>query len=764
MSEPTPNSIGESQNIASRIRNNIGAFEHALDISPGDEEILDILTQIDALIEERILHLLYEEPCSLEGKSREQIETEIIDEALSGTQTSIRGSVYHLLEITCDRLYTLTAQTDFQSILERLNILHLQTEQVILPPDELHRPTPSGESNGESFESPSFPKLGHLIQLLREHEIYTDDLIVLSGILRRNQLRTESYLLIEIPRLQRSVLLCNAYGEASFVYQGILPRERAWTLTKTLLQEQCKNSLIKISYSDDHIDRWRAEMTAALFQTRPLSQEDTNPDIPPPNPPGEKINVRERETYRTEIIRCYPTPKEWMGMSREEKIQFKIHGKGFHALTTIFGVKGNPRNNSKDMAILGKMIYGEGYDCIECELWNAEEWKKKIREICPIPEDWMGMNTEKKQEFKVYGKGIYTLATIFNGNVSGNYATSSKNMAELGREIYGPEHEIIECEFWNQERWKKKIHEICSSAEEWMGMTTERKLQFKVNARGMKALATIFDVCGNPQGNSLDMATLGKVIYGEGHEVIECELWTPEQWKEKIIKKYPTADEWMQITGDVKRKLKVHGIGLTALTKIFGIIGNPKGNSKDMAALGKAIYGEGHVIIERELWTPEQWKEKIIENCGTAEQWMQMNQKEKQKFIFQNRGITAIARTFGMNGDPIGNSKDMAALGKVIYGEGHVIIERELWTPEQWKEKIIENCGTAEQWMQMDKREKQKFIFQNRGITAIARIFGMNGDPVGISKDMAMLGRAIYGNDPIFEKYIPAPIEETTES
>jgi hypothetical protein len=761
MSESTPNTIEETQNIASRIRDNIGAFEHALDISPGDEEILDILTQIDALIEERILHLLYEEPRSLEGKSREQIETEIIDKALSGTHTSTRGSVYHLLEITCDRLYTLTEQTDFQSILERLNILHLQTEQVILPPDELHRPTLSGESSGESFERPSFPKLGHLIQLLREHEIYTDDLVILSGIGRENQMRPESYLLIEIPRLQRSVLLCNSYGEASFVYQGILPRERAWTLTKTQLQEQSKNRLIKISYSDEHIDRWRAEMTAALFQTNP-PEDDPHTDILPPNPPGEKINVRECEDYRTEILQCYHTPDEWMQIPQSERLKFKVRGKGLNALARIFKARGNPIGTLKEMATLGRKIYGEGYEIIECEFWTPEQWKLKVLERYPTPGEWMQMNQKEKMEFKINEKGLTILSTIFG--VTGKPIANAKDMASLGKMIYGEGYEILECELWSPEQWKEKIFEVHPTPETWMEMTAFEKLKFKVHGRGLTALARIFKARGNPINISKDMASLGKMIYGEGYEILERELWTSEQWKLKVLETCPTPNTWMQMNQKEKTKFKVHERGLNALATIFGLSGDPVVSSKDMAALGKMIYGEDQEVIECELWTSEQWKLKVLEACPTPNTWMQMNQKEKIKFKVHGKGLVVIARIFGLTGNPIDNEKDMASLGKMIYGEGYEILEHELWTTEQWKERILEKVPTSKNWMEMKKEEKTNFKIHDKGLKAVATIFGVSGKPVGNSKDMAMLGRAIYGNDPIFEKYIPAPIEETTES
>jgi hypothetical protein len=66
------------------------------------------------------------------------------------------------------------------------------------------------------------------------------------------------------------------------------------------------------------------------------------------------------------------------------------------------------------MAQLGVQIYGEHEifrDALRedpTDSWSREEWQKKLREVVPTPEAWMGMTVASKRlSFKPYGgKGL----------------------------------------------------------------------------------------------------------------------------------------------------------------------------------------------------------------------------------------------------------------------------------------------------------------------------------------------------------------------
>jgi len=414
-------------------------------------------------------------------------------------------------------------------------------------------------------------------------------------------------------------------------------------------------------------------------------------------------------------------------------------------------------------------------------LQKQEVYRYYIQNHTPTPEAWMGMTQAEKLNFKSYGgKGLFAIAGIFG--VKGNPTGYSRVMAELGMKIYGShkvfDHALAEnpTESWTREFWKMKLLEQIPTPEAWMEMSVVEKKKFKpYGNKGLIAIAGIFGVKGNPR-NSQVMAELGRKIYGE-HKVFEELLaedptvfWTREIWKMKLIEKVLTPGAWMTISGGEKEKFKPYGgKGLIAISRIFGIKGDPTSNSRVMAELGVQIYGD-HKVFDELLaenptvsWTQVVWKMKLLEKVPTPEEWMRMSAAEKKNFKpYGNKGLLALAGIFGVKGSPISYNRVLAELGVQIYGVGHECIECELWSEKEWQMKLIERVPTLEAWMRMTYTEKEKFKpYGNKGLIAIAGVFGVKGDTVSNSRVMAELGRKIYGDHMVFDD---ALAENPTES
>jgi len=313
-----------------------------------------------------------------------------------------------------------------------------------------------------------------------------------------------------------------------------------------------------------------------------------------------------RETWKMKVIEKVPTPEAWMGMTFAEKQSFKPYGgKGLIAISRIFGVKGDPIHNNRVLAELGVRIYGVSHECIECEFWTQEKWQMKLVKKVQTPEAWMEMTRAEKQNFKPYeGKGLTAIAGIFG--VKGDPIGYSRVMAELGVQIYGT-HEVFDdaltenpTESWTRETWKMKIIEKVPTPEAWMGMTKTEKQNFKhYGDKGLIAIAAIFGVKGDPVGISQVMAKLGMQIYGVGHDCIECELWSNNEWQMKLVEKVPTPDAWIKMKGTEKLNFKTYGgKGLITIARIFGVMGNPINNNRVMAELGRKIYGD-HMVFDK---------------------------------------------------------------------------------------------------------------------------------------------------------------------
>ena len=240
-----------------------------------------------------------------------------------------------------------------------------------------------------------------------------------------------------------------------------------------------------------------------------------------------------------------------------------------------------------------------------------------------------------------------------------------------------------------------------------------------------------------------------------------------ELWREVIKQRY-TAEHWAELKEEERQELKIDGLKLRAIAKIFGIQESPVGLRAIHLKLGRQIYGDDPVIMKAigvKERTPEQWHKLIkekIKTMYTAGQWVELKTEERKKVQIENLKLKMLARIFGIQGDSIYNHTNFLELGRQIYEDDPVIlkaIEVEERTPEQWREKIKETY-TVERWVNLKNRGRSKTKIENLGLSAIARIFGIQGDPNFNRVVYLNTGRQIYGDDPVILKAIE--VEERT--
>lgn len=98
-----------------------------------------------------------------------------------------------------------------------------------------------------------------LYQLLREENL-DDDIIDTAGINTSNMMRKESYHLVEIPQIERQVLVCDEEGEATFVSEEKRPIHFYLENDKRTLMET--PGMSRVIFRD--LEQWRFEMRALL--------------------------------------------------------------------------------------------------------------------------------------------------------------------------------------------------------------------------------------------------------------------------------------------------------------------------------------------------------------------------------------------------------------------------------------------------------------------------------------------------------------------
>jgi len=139
-----------------------------------------------------------------------------------------------------------------------LDIGVVQTEFVFLPTDgQSELITGSGKwIDGRRFEN----RTEQLLTTLNEHKIYADDLIIYRGSVEPTMMRQQAYNLIQIPRLDREVLVCDQVEEASFIGNGL--RGPLFWASYRKDQLQSMDGITRIVH--DH--QWKNEILKTLFE------------------------------------------------------------------------------------------------------------------------------------------------------------------------------------------------------------------------------------------------------------------------------------------------------------------------------------------------------------------------------------------------------------------------------------------------------------------------------------------------------------------
>jgi superfamily II DNA or RNA helicase len=523
----------------------------------------------------------------------------------------------------------------------------------------------------------------------------------------------------------------------------------------------------------------------------------------------ESLASMERAQIKAEILRQVPTAAEWAGMDRKTKEKFKVKGneassKGLslYVIAGRFGVKGDPTRNHKYHLELGRIIYGELPELVDNKLSN-EEIKELILGQIPTAAQWADMDQTAKKAFKVKGSDVnsekLTLLVIAGRfGVEGNPARNHKYHLELGRIIYG---ELLELSYeekvkLSNEEIRKLILLQVPTAAEWANMDTTAKKDFKVKGSKVnseelrvRGIASRFGVEEDPRGNHKYHLELGRIIYGELPELVDNKL-SNGKIKELILEKISTGAQWAAMDKTAKKAFKVKGsdvnseeLSLFVIASRFGVEGRPVNNHKYHLELGRIIYGELPELSyeEKVQLSNEEIRELILKQIPTAAEWAAMNTSAKENFkIKRNEAssgeltLRAIARRFGVKGDPASNHKYHLELGRIIYGElSELSYEEKIeLSSEEIKELILLQFPKATEWAAMNFKTKKNFKLKGSGVDSeelslcvIAGRFGVKGDPTRNHKYQLELGRIIYGELPelSYEEKIELSNEEIKE-
>ena len=729
--------------------------------NPGAETGIDLLSVFEQEImkvkEEMLLAGII-----FDGKTRDDTEKYITNKVLGEPLT-----INALMDDLSEKVQKVLQVENLEDILNGLNIKTQKLEGRILPPDILERRENVNDGKKhEKKEKVKFPKLSLFLSSLREMDIYTDDIIVRYGKVNKNEARNESYMAIEIPRLNKTVFLSNEYGEASFVFAGFISDEDLMDHGKQDFL-QSPQFLSRIEFVEGKEEAWKVKMQEIL--KREVGEKN------------EKVDLDLLESVRGFF--SYLGAEEWMGLITKEKqvLDKKIYERynfRIYYLCTKLGLERNngkamnPIGSSEDMMRLGEQIFGKHRIFYEYrrkaereKRFNKMIEEQRIKEIQDFlrkngytADGWLGLTQKEKQVLdqklqKEYNFGIRSLCTKLGLKRGDGRKTnpigSSEDMMELGAKIF----EV----HWVFDEERKKI----KTGKNFDKMTVEEKIKEIQNFSGKNS-------------------------------------YTVEGWMTLTIKEKRGLDQKLQ---------KEYNFGIRSLCSKLRLERgderrmNPMVSSEDMIILGAKIFGN-HRAFDAERKKIEKGKsfdnmleeEKIQEiqnflgeNDYIVEGWMGFTTKGKRELDKKTQknygfGIYAlfiklqVKKDDGRKMSPINSSEDMMELGAKIFGN-HRVFDAERKKIEKGKsfgsmleeEKIQEirsflgkNGYIVEGWMELTIKEKRKLDQRlgeeyNFGIRflciklGLERGAGLSMAPINSSEDMMELGRIIFGSHKAFD-------------
>lgn len=145
------------------------------------------------------------------------------------------------------------------------------------------------------------------------------------------------------------------------------------------------------------------------------------------------------------------------------------------------------------------------------------------------------------------------------------------------------------------------------SLDAWLILNQAERAKLHIANRGLGYIGTLFDIPGNPISQRKAFLLLTRALFGpdsfattekelrqmEAKATAETTLGDdPERWRSAIRAEIPDHRSWCRLPNATRQTLKIHGKGLVALARTFGLEGNPLNNKTVFHRLGTLVYGE----------------------------------------------------------------------------------------------------------------------------------------------------------------------------
>lgn len=226
-------------------------------------------------------------------------------------------TIADILEDASDRYYnSLTHQNSFDSTLSRLaqgGAAVIHTGTVLIPPGEGQIEEPLSETPHE-FARVEQPRLSWLIEGLSKIGIYTDDILLHVSKVDPNMVRNKPYVVVEIPRLNKQIAVCDLKGEITFVSSEILDPALFEKCNKLLLKSLPQIKAVRFTTPDDWAQKINGLLTSDGVQKPAPKKDITAYAAKPPRRPFYYTEEMIIETAKAFHARTGQWPSQLSGL------------------------------------------------------------------------------------------------------------------------------------------------------------------------------------------------------------------------------------------------------------------------------------------------------------------------------------------------------------------------------------------------------------------------------------------------------------------
>jgi len=444
------------------------------------------------------------------------------------------------------------------------------------------------------------------------------------------------------------------------------------------------------------------------------------------------------EHVRSLLATVY-TPDTWAQLSKLDRSgkNFAGTGLGIIAIARLFGVEGNPLNNTLVHDALGFAIWPDTYENKESK---ERERVRGLLTTTYAPDTWAKLSQKDRigRNFASTGLGLTAIARLFGVEGDPQYHSSVHDALgfAIWPDTYG-DRESME---------RERVRSLFTKAytpDMWAKLSKIDRFgkNFAGTGLSLYAIAHLFGIEGNPVKNSSVRDALGFAIWPDTYG--DRESMERERVRSLFTKAY-TPDTWAKLSQEDRsgRNYAGTGLGLVAIARIFGIEGDPVFINSVRDALGRAIwpdtYGDREEMERKRV-------RSILTAMYTPDAWSKLSLKNRsgRNFAGTGLGLYAITHLFGVKGDPVSYNSIHDALGFAIWPDtygGREEMERER------VHRLLTDTYTPDTWAKLSQKDRtgRNFAGTGLGLIAIARLFGVEGNPLANKSVHDALGRAIW--------------------